>query len=321
MSDLFMQNLLLVKRNPLLVKWNLLLGLSLLLLNACSGDGANTAIQTSTPIEQSPSKNPPAYVEIALQGAARQNDTGVQFSGNHPRTLNANCQSGVIDPADEWLMGEVFETLTFTGQDCESGRDAHTADPSDGHAGFSFAKIAADGTELPADATEWSCVLDKVTGLLWEAKIPSDGIKGNAGLHDADDVFTWYNTDTTVNGGNIGNWNRDAADCAGYTEGSPESFCNTQAFATRVAAKGLCSFSDWRLPTLRELTSIVNFGRDQPALDLAYFPNLVSWDYWSSHPAVEFPEHARLMNFRLGLAGIGMRMDRNHVLLVRGSSL
>lgn len=217
-------------------------------------------------------------------------------------------------------MGEVFEALTFIGQDCESGRDASASDPSDGHAGFAFAKIANDGTELPADAAEWSCVLDKVTGLIWEAKVPADGVKGNGGLHDADDVFTWYNTDATANGGNIGNWNRDTADCAGYTESTPESFCNTQSFAARVAARGLCSYSDWRVPTLRELTSIVNFGRDQPALDLAYFPNLVSWDYWSSHPAVEFPEHARLMNFRLGLASVGMRMDRNHVVLVRGPS-
>lgn len=291
----------------------------ILLLTACSGDDPVSTTPAAGPSQAAPA-GLAGEASPALAAAARQNDTGIQFSGNHPRTVNATCQPGSIDPADEWLMGESFATLTFGGQDCESGRDAQAADAADGHAGFAFAKIAADGTELPADAAQWSCVLDKVTGLLWEAKVPADGVKGNGGLRDADDRFTWYNTDTTANGGGIGNWNRDNADCAGYTTGMPESFCNTQAFVERVRASALCAHSDWRMPTLRELISIVNFGRDQPALDLAYFPHLAAADHWSSHPAVDFPEHARVLDFRLGIAGIGMRIDRLPVVLVRGPS-
>jgi hypothetical protein len=307
-------------------KLNLFLGSLLLLLAACSSDDSVTAPKVtaadkdaiSAPIAETPVN----YANAARPGAARpiaarQNDTGIQFSGNHPRTLNATCQPGAIDPTDEWLMGEAFEVLTFNGQDCELGRDALAADPADGHAGFSFAKIAADGKELSADAAAWACVLDKVTGLLWESKVPADGVKGNAGLHDADDVFTWYNTDTTANGGNIGNWNQNGLDCSGYTPGTPDTFCNTQTLVSRINISNLCGYSDWRMPSLRELTGIVNYGRDQPALDTHYF-RLVSGDYWSSHPAVEFPQHARLMDFRLGIAGIGMRMDFHHVLLVRG---
>lgn len=306
---------------PDFLKLNRFLWPLLLVLAACSDDKAVNPPQSPAAGADATGAPQADISALYAAAAARQNDTGILFSGNHPRTLNTGCQPGTIDPADEWLMGEVFEVLTFSGQDCESGRDADRADPQDGHAGFAFAKIGPDGAELPADAAGWACVLDKTTGLLWEAKVPGDGIKGNAGLHDADDVFTWYNTDSTANGGSLGNWNQEGADCAGYTQGAPETFCNTQALVERINASRLCSYSDWRLPTLRELTGIVNFGRDQPALDLAYFGNLISWDYWSSHPAVEFPEHARLMNFRLGLAGIGMRMDRNHVLLVRGPSL
>ncbi len=218
-------------------------------------------------------------------------------------------------------MGEVFAELTLRGQDCETGRDAASqgaAPDADGHAGFAFAKIAVDGAPLPADSTAWDCVLDRVTGLMWEAKVAGDGQVGNAGQHDADDLFTWYNTDTATNGGNIGNWNRDGADCAGYQAGAPETFCNTQALVARVNAAKLCSYSDWRVPTLRELSGLVNFGRNQPALDTAYFPHLVPWAYWSSQAAAEFPAHARLMNFRFGMIGVGMRIDRNHVVLVRG---
>lgn len=48
----------------------------------------------------------------------------------------------------------------------------------DGYADFRLTKLDMDGNELPADATDWSCVRDHVTGALWEVKT-DDG-----GLHD-----------------------------------------------------------------------------------------------------------------------------------------
>lgn len=65
-----------------------------------------------------------------------------------------------------------------TGEDDAShGRDADVATNSDddGHAGFSFIKLAANGTELAADAPSWECVKDNVTGLVWEAKTTVEG--------------------------------------------------------------------------------------------------------------------------------------------------
>lgn len=292
-----------------------LLCLFIVSVTGCSGEKADGTHDGPNAVGDKPVVDP-----VFAAAAARQNDTGIVFSGNHPRTINPACEPGVISPDDEWLMGETFESLSFVGQDCESGRDASAADPADGHAGFSFRKIAVDGTELPADAPEWRCVLDTVTGLMWEAKSTGDGEKANGDLHDADDVYSWYNTDSAANGGNIGDWNRDGNDCFGYEPGNPASFCNIQAFAERVNQAALCSFSDWRVPTLREMTGIVNFGRNQPAIDTGYFPNTVAWAYWTVDPAAEFPEHARLLNFRFGMTGVGMRIDRNHVMLVRHHS-
>jgi hypothetical protein len=298
----------------MLKKW--LLAVPLVFALGCSGERAEEGNGTIG------AEGEPVVDPAFATAATRQNDTGIVFSGNHPRTINETCEAGVISTGDEWLMGETFETLSFSGQDCETGRDATAGDPSDGHAGFAFRKIAADGTELPADAAEWRCVMDTVTGLMWEAKSAGDGQKGNSDLHDADDVFSWYNTDSAANGGNIGDWNRDGADeCFGYQSSNPASFCNIQAFAERVNQAALCSFSDWRVPTLREMTGIVNFGRNQPAIDVRYFPNTVAWAYWTVDPAAEFPEHARLLNFRFGMTGVGMRIDHNHVMLVRNHSV
>ncbi|MCI5126042.1 MAG: DUF1566 domain-containing protein, partial [Candidatus Electrothrix sp. AR5] len=38
---------------------------------------------------------------------------------------------------------------------------------TDGHAGFSFTKLAVNGNELVATETSWVCVQDNVTGLVW----------------------------------------------------------------------------------------------------------------------------------------------------------
>lgn len=75
---------------------------------------------------------------------------------------------------------------TSSEEDCNYGRDATVPDPTptDGHAGFSFTKLAANGTELTADAISWVCVKDNVTGLVWEAKTVVEGTS---------DQETWAN--------------------------------------------------------------------------------------------------------------------------------
>ncbi len=40
-----------------------------------------------------------------------------------------------------------------------------------------YLKLDAGGNELPANATNWSCVKDKDTGLIWEAKSDDGGLR------------------------------------------------------------------------------------------------------------------------------------------------
>lgn len=135
-----------------------------------------------------------------------------------------------------------------------------------GAAGFDFTKIANNGSTLAAGAAlgaaagDWACTRDNVTGLTWEVKTD------DAGLRDKDWIYTWYNTDGTTNGGEEG-WQS----CGGTL-----AFCNTQAYITAA----LCGYSDWRLPSLRELITIVHEGvpnptgnTNTPTIDTTYFPN------------------------------------------------
>lgn len=243
------------------------------------------------------------------------NDTGITWGANYPRGVNDYCSAGIDR---EWLSeGDKVEGDILAQQDCTRGRDVTARDDRDGAVGFVYRKIGRDGKVLRAGARNWACVLDEITGLLWEVKTPADGAYGNQGLHDADDVFTWYNSNERTNGGAIGDWNSRYDQCSGYAAGQPTTYCNIEEFVSRVNKQGLCGFDDWRVPTLPELATLVNFGRVSPAIDTAYFPSTKDGFYWSLSPDAESVKMAWAVNFQFGYSGRMPRDNGRHVRLVR----
>lgn len=47
-------------------------------------------------------------------------------------------------------------------------------------------------------------------------------------------------------------------------------------------AMSLSTYTDWRMPNRRELGSIVDKSKYNPAIDTTYFPNTHSSAYWTS---------------------------------------
>jgi len=209
------------------------------------------------------------------------NDTGITLCGDYAYDHSWNHNNNIACTRTSDDNGDPVPV----GQDGTSGRDVTHNDNSDGHAGFSFTKISSTGRVLPASATEWSCVHDNVTGLIWEVKT-DDG-----GLHDKNWTYTWYESDFTKNGGQSGVQN-------GGTCGNT-SACDTTSYVATVNAAGWCGYTDWRMPTVDELSGIASLDRYNPAIDLEYFPDTLTSSFWSSSPYTH-PVYARAVSFSEG---------------------
>jgi hypothetical protein len=173
-----------------------------------------------------------------------------------------------------------------------------------GRAGFDYTKLDAGGAELPADAEQWPCVRDNVTGLTWEIKAV-DG-----GLHDKNWTYTWYETDAAKNGGKPGKKNGGRCGKA--------SRCDTQGFVQAVNAAGWCGHNDWRLPTRFELSSLLDHSKTDVDIDIDHFPETESDFYWTASPFADNPKYAWFICFCNGAEGGGSKTHLKRVRLVRG---
>jgi|GEM_PF-2202367 len=254
--------------------------------------GTYTAISYATPKAPTPT---------SIVTISKLNDTGITWGADYPSGNNTTC------------IGD-----TIAEQDCSHGRDVTHNDDSDGHAGFSFTKIDENGNDLPATASTWACVRDNVTGFMWEVNKIKNGKIGDEGLHDADDEYTWYNTNNKTNGGAVGSENDGGAICHAYQANNPASYCNTEAFVNRVNKVGLCGHTDWSIPHREVLLSIVDYSRQQPAIDINYFPNNIGGWYWSSSPSANNSNNAWLVSFYLGGILSTPRDSARRIQLVRG---
>lgn len=164
-------------------------------------------------------------------------------------------------------------STTFAPQDGMVGRDAQPGFniATDGNLGFSFTKIGASGQVLPANAQQWSCIRDNVTGLMWENKT-FDGTF--SGLHDVAKQFTHYDS-TTAN---------QLATGGAPSQAQIDALTNSIGFKNAVNSEALCGATDWRIPESGEMLGIFNHNNQQTqGLDSAWFGSYSSFGGTASY--------------------------------------
>lgn len=172
-----------------------------------------------------------------------------------------------------------------------------------------FAKLDTGGQPLAREAEQWHCVRDAATQLVWEVKA-LDG-----GLRDKTHRYAWMDTTTSSNGGDAGG-TVDSAMCGNSLNGLA---CTTQNYVAAVNAARLCGASDWRLPTQRELLTLLNAGSTNPAIAKEFFPNTANDVYWSADTYARIPAFAWGVHFGYGASNADYKTQGYRVRLVRGA--
>lgn len=125
-------------------------------------------------------------------------------------------------------------------------------------------------TQHPVYTSDYTTT-DNVTGLLW--KTCTEGLSGiNCGTGSASS-YTWTDAKTACT--NL-NYSNGGAGYAGKT--------------------------NWRLPFIEELESLLNFGVVSPTIDTTYFPGTLPSHYWSSSTYIQSPTDAWTVFFNNGVS-------------------
>ncbi len=107
------------------------------------------------------------------------------------------------------------------------------------------------------------------------------------------------------------NW--DGAGCTDL----PEEYTWQEALQHSASAD-TAGFTDWRLPNIKELASIVELACVGPAINLAIFPDTPSWSFWSASPYAGDSNGAWYVYFNDGGDYWSDKSNYLHVRLVRG---
>ncbi|MDA8140972.1 MAG: DUF1566 domain-containing protein [Desulfobacteraceae bacterium] len=205
-------------------------------------------------------------------------------AGVHHITLTAKDSVG--DPGTAVITLHVGAPVPDTGQ-IASYTDTPGEDSDYPINPQSYTKLDASGNDLPDSATAWAMIRDNVTGLIWENK--TDDPDNNITIHDKDTMYTW----------------QDAQD----------------KFIAQLNAQTFGGYNDWRLPTEKELSFIVNAGLYNPSINTSYFGNTVSSHYWSSTVFIYYPDRMWGLFFDFGSDSFYPKSDSYLVRAVRGGPL
>lgn len=114
-------------------------------------------------------------------------------------------------------------------------------------------------------------------------------------------------------------WKKCAEGLSGATcqTGTMQDFSWEDALA-RAVASTFAGYTDWRLPNVKELSSLVEDCRENPSINTNRFPNSPGSFFWSGSPVANNSRIAWGVSFYDGVTSNDLQTYSNRVRLVRG---
>ncbi|MBL0691613.1 MAG: DUF1566 domain-containing protein [SAR324 cluster bacterium] len=206
-------------------------------------------------------------------------------------TVITSCKSNINSTEDEDAID------SFTGTFAKLAKNGDRLENQDG-------SYSATGNE--DDGTRWSCIeiLDSNKNT-WEVK--TNSITADAlGARNKDLKYIWYNSAATVPG------TTQNTDC------QYGNVCDIQKYANYLNANSLCGITNWRVPTAKELESLVT-PHHSPSIDRTYFPHTFNGAYWSIDTSTKDGNKAVAVLFsQNGRLGVNSKTGASHALRLVG---
>lgn len=224
--------------------------------------------------------------EVTVTDSKGRTDTDSLFVDVSPKALGFINDSGVGECYNNTQRINC-ESDDFPAQDAELGRDSY-ANRLDkvgkGNLAFDYTKLNQFADEVGDDSSDFTCIRDNVTGLVWEVKSVASGTVPNTSLRDGQNHYFWDVGNTTFTDTSTAN-----STCPDNTS------CGVQSYINEVNDLDFCGGTNWRLPTYTELLGLIDYGKQGQSIliDEAFFPNMPSESalghlrYWTSQTAAD----------------------------------
>jgi hypothetical protein len=164
-------------------------------------------------------------------------------------------------------------------------------------------------------------VLGLLALLLWAGTAQAVPCQNNLPASNPDSVYTVHGNGTVTDTRTGLMWKQCAEGLSGATceSGSAQSFTWADAL-DHAETSTFAGYTDWRLPNVKELSSLVEDCRGSPSINTERFPNTPSSNFWSGSPLANAlgSNYAWSVYFSGGIADDSLRSHSNRVRLVRG---
>lgn len=125
---------------------------------------------------------------------------------------------------------------------------------------------------------------------------PSYSVRENGTVRDDNTSLEWQRTDD----GTLRTWDEAV------------TYCDNLELGT---------FTDWRVPKLKELASITLYDRSNPSIETGTFPETKASPYWTASSSSSFDENPWIVSFADGSLGRAKKSSLHYVRCVRGAPL